>query len=207
MNDVRTRPSPPRLTPRLAAAFARALELHEGQLRKGTTIPYIAHLLAVTALVLEHGGDETEAMGALLHDAAEDQGGESVLAEFRDRFGEPVAAIVAACSDTFERPKPPWRVRKEAHVAHMATASPSVRLVVLADKVHNIEAILADHGVLGEALWSRFNASPEETLWYYRSMLAAIREAHERGVGDPRSVPLMDRLSVRVNVLETVVAS
>jgi len=101
-------------SPRFEAALLYATHVHAGQVRKATRIPYITHLLAVAASVAEHGGDEDRVIAALLHDAPEDQGGEGRLEDIRVRFGEAVARIVKACSDTFEDPKPPWRPRKEA---------------------------------------------------------------------------------------------
>src|SRR6266571_1946710 len=122
------------LTSRFEEALTFATQLHAKQLRKGTTIPYVAHLLAVTALVLENGGDEDEAIAALLHDAIEDQGGAATREAIRRRFGERVVAIVHGCTDTDVTPKPPWRARKEAYIEHLRHASPSERLVALAAK-------------------------------------------------------------------------
>ena len=155
------------MTPRFASALAYACEIHAGQLRKGTDIPYISHLLGVTSIALDHGATEDEAIGALLHDAAEDAGGAPVIGEIRARFGPAPAKIVAGCSDTFETPKPPWRARKEAYIAHLASASPSVLLVSAADKLHNVRAITSDYRKVGEAIWARFTGGREGTLWYY----------------------------------------
>ncbi len=164
------------LTSRFEEAITFATQLHAKQLRKGTTIPYIAHLLAVTALVLENGGDEDEAIAALLHDAIEDQGGAATREAIRRRFGNRVVAIVEGCTDADVTPKPPWRARKEAYIAHLREAPASVRLVSVADKLHNARAVLADYRVLGEALWRRFHGGREGTLWYYRSVVTALRE-------------------------------
>lgn len=162
----------------LGARFAEALtlahELHAGQVRKGTAIPYVSHVLAVASIVLDHGGDEDQAIAALLHDAVEDCGGAPVLAEIRRRFGESVARIVAACSDTDQTPKPPWQARKEAYLAHLCDAPASVRLVSAADKLHNARAILADYREIGETLWERFNPTKEQTLWYYRALVTTF---------------------------------
>ncbi len=152
-----------------------AAQLHAGQVRKGSGTPYIAHLLAVTSLVLEHDGDEDEATAALLHDAAEDQGGEATLAEIRRRFGPAVAEIVEGCSDTMATPKPSWRARKEAFLARLPHASPSVRLVSTADKLHNARTILADLRMMGDAVWDRFQGGREGTLWYHRSLVEILR--------------------------------
>ena len=119
----------PMLGERFDQALLYAGRLHARQVRKGTRIPYVAHLLAVTSIVLENGGDEDEAIAALLHDAVEDQGGASVRREIEARFGPRVAAIVEGCSDSQVVPKPPWRARKEAYIAHVQQASASVRLV------------------------------------------------------------------------------
>lgn len=141
------------LTDRFTAALVLAHNLHREQLRKATLVPYIAHLLTVSALVLENGGDEASAIAALLHDAAEDQGGDETLALIREKFGPQVAEIVVGCSDTFEIPKPPWRERKEAYLGHLPKASPEIQLVSLADKVHNARTILANLRTSGEDLW------------------------------------------------------
>jgi len=164
------------LTTRFDEALTFASRLHAPQVRKGTTIPYISHLLAVAGLVLENGASEDEAIAALLHDAVEDQGGAAVREEIRRRFGDSVVQIIDGCTDADVIPKPPWRERKEKYIAHIRLASPSVRLVSAADKLHNARAILADYRVMGEALWDRFNGGKEGTLWYYRSLVDTFRE-------------------------------
>jgi (p)ppGpp synthase/HD superfamily hydrolase len=184
------------LSPRFREALDWAADLHRSQVRKGTEVPYVAHLLAVASLVLEHGGDEDEAIAALLHDAAEDQGGRPVLREIRRRFGAEVANIVEACTDTFESEKPEWRPRKEDYVASLSGKSLSVRLVSAADKLHNARAILADYRRHGEALWARFSGK-RETLWYYRALADEFRL---RGPGDiaaelERTVRKLERLA------------
>ncbi len=168
---------PPVLSRRYAEAFAYAEALHARQVRKGTNVPYLSHLMSVSALVLEDGGDEDEAIAGLLHDAVEDQGGRPTLEEIQRRFGEKVARIVLACSDSEAEPKPPWRERKERYVAHIRHADAEVRRVSSADKLHNARSILADYRVIGDALFDRFTASKDETLWYYRSLVEAFRSA------------------------------
>jgi GTP pyrophosphokinase len=162
------------LTIRFDSALSFARQAHAGQPRKGTDIPYIAHLVGVTAIALEQGATEDEAIGALLHDAAEDAGGAPVLARIREQFGPAVAHVVSGCSDTFQTPKPPWRERKQAYLAHLEGASPSVLLVSASDKLHNVRALVADYRVTGEALWSRFTGGRDGTLWYYRSLADAF---------------------------------
>jgi len=162
----------PRLTPRFTEAMAYAAEKHANQTRKASDIPYLGHLLSVAGYVIEAGGTETEAIAALLHDAAEDQGGEPTLAEIQQKFGVDVASIVAECSDTFETPKPPWRQRKQRYIDHLPAASDSAVLVSLADKLHNAHAILRDFRAHGDELWQRFSVKdPQDHLWYYRSLL------------------------------------
>src|SRR5690242_16149089 len=117
------------LSSRFEDALGYAARLHAGQVRKGTGVPYVAHLLAVTALALEYGADEETAIAALLHDAVEDQGGAATRAAIQQRFGARVAAIVDGCTDTDVTPKPPWQARKEAYIAHVLVAPPDVRLV------------------------------------------------------------------------------
>ena len=151
-------------------ALVLAHQLHADQTRKGTTIPYISHLLAVTAIVIENGGTEDEAIAALLHDAIEDAGGDPIRQVIRDRFGDGVLAIVEGCTDTDQTPKPPWRARKEDYLAHLVEASPSVLLVSLADKIHNAGSILRDLRNEGDSVWSRFTGGKDGTLWYYRAL-------------------------------------
>ena len=165
------------LSARFDDALVFASRLHAQQMRKGTEIPYIAHLLAVASIVLEHSGSEDEAIAALLHDAIEDQGGASTRELIRESFGENVVHIVDGCTDAESLPKPPWRARKEAYIQHLAQAPAAVRLVSAADKLHNARAILADYYELGEALWKRFNGGKEGTLWYYRSLVTVLRIA------------------------------
>lgn len=161
----------PPLNSRFEEALIFSTRLHQGQTRKGKDLPYISHLLAVTALVFQDGGDEDEVIAALLHDAVEDQGGLETLAEIRRRFGERVAMIVEGCSDSMGAPKPPWLERKTAYLAHLATAPAEVRRVSLADKLHNARTILADLEEYGEGTWLRFNGGREGSLWYYQALL------------------------------------
>jgi (p)ppGpp synthase/HD superfamily hydrolase len=178
-------------------ALTYAARLHRDQTRKATGIPYVAHLLAVAAIVGEAGGTEDEVVAALLHDAPEDQGGETRLAEIRERFGAEVADIVAGNSDTYQEPKPPWRGRKEMYVAHVARAPHSVRLVSAADKLHNARSVLADLRCLGDDLWPRFNGGREGTLWYYRALVEAFRSAGSNPVVEEldRVVGELERLA------------
>jgi GTP pyrophosphokinase len=183
-----------KLSTRFEEALVLATCLHADQTRKGTAIPYISHLLAVTAIVLEHGGNEDEAIAALLHDAIEDQGGATTREEIRRQFGDRVVEIVDGCTDTDVMPKPPWRARKEAYLAHISEATPSVRLVSAADKLHNARAILEDYRIVGEALWKRFNGGKEGTLWYYRSAIDALRKSG--------TTPLIEELDRVVSEME-----
>jgi GTP pyrophosphokinase len=165
------------LTARFAEAFLYAHEVHASQTRKGTGSPYIGHLIGVASIVLDDGGSEDEAIGALLHDAAEDQGGRPRLADIRSRFGDAVARIVEDCTDSWETPKRPWTERKQAYIQHARSlAAPSLR-VSAADKVHNTYAILRDLRNVGEQVWDRFSAPPDDVVSYYESLVRAYREA------------------------------
>jgi len=169
-----------KMGPKFERALAYAARIHRKQTRKGTDVPYISHLLAVAGIVLEYGATETEAIGALLHDAAEDAGGLRQLAIVKRKFGPQVAAIVADCSDTFETPKPPWKPTKTAYLAHLKTVSASVQLVSAADKLHNIRSIAADYATIGEKIWSRFSCSKADTLWQYRELAKTYLAATPR---------------------------
>ena len=183
---------------RFQRAFLMADRLHRAQFRKGTSVPYVSHLLAVAGIVMENGGDEDEVIAAFLHDSAEDQGGETTLVEIRDCFGDRVAGIVAECSDTFEEPKPPWKERKIAYIARLSAVSGSTLLVSCADKLHNARAILADYRVHGEDLWNRFRGGRDGTLWYYRALCDRYRElSAPAGLVDElaRTVDSIDRIA------------
>ena len=163
------------LTSRFHDALIFSAHLHAEQIRKGTSIPYITHPLAVAGIVLENGGNEDEAVAALLHDAVEDQGGVTTRDKIRQLFGDTVVEIVNGCTDSDETPKPPWRERKEVYLAHLKGASPSVRLVSCADKLHNARSILSDYRQLGDKVWRRFKGGKAGTLWYYRALLDTYR--------------------------------
>jgi (p)ppGpp synthase/HD superfamily hydrolase len=184
------------LTDRFDRALTYASLVHAGQLRKGTEVPYISHVLMVAGLVLEHGGTEDEAIGALLHDAVEDGGGPPRLQEIRDRFGDDVADIVLGCSDTDQTPKPPWTQRKQAYLAHLPDAPASVRLVSAGDKLANVRSITQDCRAIGDRVWSRFNAPKDDILWYYRSL------ANEFSARGPEA--LARELEIAVQTLESV---
>lgn len=165
------------LSPRFDRALAYAARLHARQKRKGTDRPYIGHLLAVTAIVFQYGGDEEEAIAALLHDAVEDQGGHKTLREIRQRFGPRVARIVEGCTDAYSIPKPPWRERKEQYISRLREAPADVRRVAAADKLANAREILADVRALGDRVWDRFTAGRQDTLWYYREVVNILADA------------------------------
>ena len=160
------------LTNRLSQALALAIEAHDGQLRKETTIPYIAHPMAVASIALEYGADEDQAMAALLHDAVED-GGAKYAKIIRSKFGDRVADIVNGCTDGVPDNngiKPPWKQRKESYIAHLKSASDDVLLVSGSDKLHNARAIVSDLQNIGNRVFDRFSSSKEQTLWYYQSL-------------------------------------
>jgi (p)ppGpp synthase/HD superfamily hydrolase len=158
---------------RLADATKFALEIHSEQARKGTDIPYISHLFGVAGLVLEHGGSEDTAIAGLLDDAVEDQGTHQ-LDMIRDKFGDAVAEIVLGCTDADTLPKPPWRARKEAYIAHLAHASADILLVSCADKLHNARAICTDLRTHGLRVFDRFKGGRDGTVWYYTALAGAF---------------------------------
>ena len=185
------------LSHRFTQALVYATELHAEQIRKGSKVPYISHLLGVASIALEYGADEDEAIAALLHDAIEDQGGQTVRAEIRVRFGERVTEIVDGCTETDTTPKPPWAERKKAYIARISSTLPSVRLVSAADKLHNIRSILKDYRTAVDVVWELFKGGKQGTLWYYRSLVAAFHEAD--------STPIVVELDRLVTELERLV--
>lgn len=166
------------LTERISQALAVAVEAHTGQKRKGTDIPYVAHPMGVASIALDHGADEEQAMAALLHDAIED-GGAQYAKLIRDKFGDRVADIVEGCTDGIpdaSGKKEPWKVRKEQYLEHLKDATDDVLLVSGSDKLHNARAIVEDLLRIGSAVYDRFTASQEQTLWYYESLAKVFAE-------------------------------
>lgn len=183
----------PVLTDRYTAAFEHARSLHRDEVRKGTTIPYLSHLMSVSALVLEYGGTEDQAIAALLHDAAEDHGGQGVITDLRSRFGDVVADIVSACLDSLvadRNAKAPWLERKQAYLAHVADMRPDAVVVSAADKLHNARAVLADYRRHGDELWGRFNSAAgwAGTCWYYGALAEQLGARLEQLGGDAEAL-------------------
>lgn len=164
------------LTQKFEQALIYTTRLHAQQVRKATGVPYISHLLSVTALVLEAGGNEEEAIAALLHDAVEDQGGEATRTEIYHHFGERIVAIVDDCTEFRTEIKPPWQERKLHYIEQLRVGSPAARRVALADKLHNMRSLLFDYRQQGEAIWSAFSTGKEGMLWFYHSLLTMYRE-------------------------------
>jgi (p)ppGpp synthase/HD superfamily hydrolase len=165
------------LTDRFFIAMAYASDAHKEQVRKSTDIAYISHPFGVASLVIEAGGDEDQAIAGLLHDVAEDCGGEQRLTEIAEKFGDRVAHIVRGCSDSLvveEDKKAPWRDRKEAHIEHLRSSNADVLLVTAADKTHNARAISTDIQSIGNKVWDRFNSDQEQILWYYNSVYKVL---------------------------------
>jgi len=189
------------LTERFGQALLFAFQLHNQQRRNGSQTPYIAHPLGVASLVLEDGGDEDEAISALLHDAPEDQGGLETLEQIRRRFGERVASIVDGCTDTYETPKPPWRQRKDDYLTHLRSASPSVWRVSLADKLHNARTILVDLHSQGGVIWERFNGGKTGSLWYYRRLVQIFQELFDSGMLRSPMVTMLDEVVTQIEKL------
>jgi (p)ppGpp synthase/HD superfamily hydrolase len=184
---------------RFEKALVYATRAHATQFRKGTARPYISHLLGVATIVLTHGGDEDEAIAALLHDAVEDQGGATRLRDIRTKFGARVAQIVNDCSDTDIVPKPPWLERKKAYVQHLSGANSSARLVSAADKLYNIRETIADYRRHGRSIWKRFHAGRDLSLWYYREVAKILRRRGPRELSSDldRAIKELTRISKR----------
>ncbi|MGV8041032.1 MAG: HD domain-containing protein [Thermoanaerobaculaceae bacterium] len=180
----------PDLGERFEQALVLAARLHRRQNRKGTSVPYVAHLLGVCGIVLEHGGGEDEAIAALLHDAVEDQGGAATFERVRGLFGEEVAAIVSACTDAWTTPKPPWKQRKQAYLDRLSGEDGAALLVAAADKLYNLRSVVEAYREHGEAVWGRFAQGREEQLWYFGSVVAALRST---GRVPPALVGALDR--------------
>jgi (p)ppGpp synthase/HD superfamily hydrolase len=164
-----------RLSKKFQEALIYATRAHGDQMRKKTGIPFIAHILGVTAIAMEYGAKETEAIGALLHDTVEDCGGVERLQDIREKFGEDVAGIVDGCTDTYETPKPPWLERKRAYIERLKESDSSTRLVSASDKLHNTRAILAELRRHGLDVFERFSGKMDGMVWYYRTLLTTFQ--------------------------------
>jgi len=173
-----------------------ASEKHMGVMRKDTNIPYISHPLAVSVIVIEYGGNEDEGLSSLLHDVPEDCGGYPEVIKIRELFGSNIASIVEDCSDTFESPKPKWRLRKEVYINHLSEVSKSAILVSMADKVHNVRSIIRDHKEVGDDVFKRFTGKKSGTKWYYRSLVNAYKKREDANKS------LLNELDVLVSELE-----
>jgi (p)ppGpp synthase/HD superfamily hydrolase len=173
-----------------------ATNLHSKQTRKGSDTPFIAHLLCVSALILEDGGSEDEAIAGLLHDAVEDQGGLIRLEEIKTKFGYTVAGIILECSESHTHPKPPWKDRKKASISKMNNVSDSAIRVILADKIHNARSIIHEYNKHGEKFWDSFKAGKEGTVWYYKEILSVLKKR--------TSSILLDELSQLVLTIENL---
>ena len=177
---ARTEATPWQSLDLVLAASSYAADAHCADVRKSTTIPYLSHLWTVAALALEHGADDEQVAAALLHDVVEDHGGHERLDDVRRRFGDGVAELVAALSDSLAdtasgEEKPPWFERKAAYLAHLAEADQRIALVSACDKLHNARSILADLRTHGADVWRRFNVTdPRLQLWYYEGLTAAL---------------------------------
>jgi len=169
---------PAKLTTKFEKALIYATQLHANQTRKVDKIPYISHLMSVSALILEAGGTEDEAIAGLLHDAVEDQGGKATREEIREKFGETVVEIVDGCTETDITPKPPWKERKIDYIENIRNGSDSVKLVSQADKLHNARSLLIGYRNKGDKLWDYFSGSKEDKLWFYGELLEIYQQGN-----------------------------
>jgi (p)ppGpp synthase/HD superfamily hydrolase len=179
---------------RMQQALSMACSVHFDQRRKGTGVPYLTHLLAVSALVGEYGGDEDQMIAALLHDSLEDRPDRVNAAVLTETFGWRVARIVLGCSDCVSHPKPPWEQRKRAYLQSLRAEPPDVKLVSAADKLHNTRALIRDLGASGDAMWLRFNANKDKQCWYLRSCVEVL--------SDGFSHPILQELEGAVATLQ-----
>ncbi len=180
------------LTERIGRALALAVEAHDGQKRKGTDIPYLAHPMGVASIALDHGADEDQAIAALLHDAVED-GGQHFAEIIREQFGDRVADIVEGCTDGVPDAsgiKEAWLPRKQRYIAHLRQSPEDVLLVSGSDKLHNARAIVEDLLNIGRSVFDRFTATPEQTIWYYETLSEIFTER-----GTPIAKPLADTVN------------
>lgn len=188
------------MTNRFVEAVKLAVRLHRDQSRKGSDVPYISHLLRVAGLVLEFGADEDTAIAAMLHDAVEDQGGLETAARIRKQFGPRVERFVIGCSDSVtgaDQPKRPWRERKESMMACLEDADPETQLIIACDKLDNLRSTLKEYPKVGADLWKRFSGGRDGTVWYYRGMINALREAG--------GCPVLDELEYVFHRLKTMI--
>ncbi|MCZ4351179.1 HD domain-containing protein [Roseovarius aestuarii] len=192
------------LTDRFDDALSYTARLHRSQSRKVSGIPYIAHLMSVSALVLEYGGDEDQAIAGLLHDAVEDQGGPEAASEIARRYGDRVAGIVCECSDSDGVEKAGWDVRKRAYITGIATKSDDAILVTACDKLHNASSILDDLRTVGPVVFDRFTAKQDKTLWYYRALSEALNIRLTGNSATQQSIALSKRLAATVADIEEV---
>jgi GTP pyrophosphokinase len=199
--DERGWPLPPQpwlYSDRILQALSAAAQIHATQVRKGTTIPYLSHLLGTCSIALDYGANEDEAIAAMLHDAIEDGEPTEAARATVWSFGPEVGRIVEGCTDADTHPKPPWRRRKEKYLASLSTKDHSTLLVSASDKLHNARSIVRDLRGIDEGVWGRFSVSKQETLWYYRSLVTAYR-------ANPAHTPvLIDELDQTVTDMETL---
>lgn len=183
---------------RLIDALGVAARLHATQRRKGSDVPYLSHLLGTCSIALDHGAGEDEAIAALLHDAIEDVQPTAEVRVAVAAFGPEVLRIVEGCTDSDSHPKPPWRERKEAYVAHLAEADGPILLVSAADKLHNARSIVSDLWRHGAATWDRFTGGRDGSLWYHRALVDAFR------ANPAHPAALVDELDRTVTEMETL---
>jgi (p)ppGpp synthase/HD superfamily hydrolase len=195
-------PGPPQLTGRFLEAVALAQELQGSERRSGTGMPFLAHLFVVTGLVIEDGGDEDQAIAALLHDTVEDGGGRPLLERIEAGFGARVARMVEELSDTIDGdPDTPWIDLKARYLGRLEACDDEGTLrVALADKVHNARAIVRDYRYEGHVIWERFTEkTAQQQLWYSRQLAQFFTRK--------RPGPLADDLREAVDELAVLIAA
>jgi (p)ppGpp synthase/HD superfamily hydrolase len=166
------------LSHQFEAALVYATQLHRQQYRKVVPTPYVGHLLAVSALVLEDGGNEEEAIAALLHDAIEDQGGEATRNDLQRQFGARITTIVEGCTEPLPQPQESWQQHKQRYLDKLQQGSAAVHRVALADKLHNARSLLHHLQQRGSEVWQHFRATPSELIWFYEAQLRLFEAVH-----------------------------
>lgn len=185
------------LTIRFTSAVDYARHIHIER-RKGTDIPYMAHLLGVASLVMGEAGHagfpvtEDMVIAALLHDAAEDQGGLRRLQDIEQNLGPNVARMVEGLSDSLSEDsskKQSWLGRKQAYIERLRGESADVQLISVADKIYNARAILEDYREIGPLVWERFKRGRADQIWYFDELLAVFKST-----GTSRVVEELERV-------------
>lgn len=178
-------------SPLLEKAFRMALEGHASQKRKGEETPYITHPVGVALILARYGFEEEVIAAGLAHDLVEDT--TYTEEDLREELGDTVTDIVMSVTNSATLP---WKDKKKAYIESVKEGSVGAKAVSVADKVHNAESLIARYRDMGTRLWSDFNASREDKLWFEEAMLSMLKETW--------SHPLVDEYEVLVTEMRTL---